>query len=59
MDTSSDSAKLIEFLANSESSPVRKYTPDGADIDSVIDVYGVFQQRDLAIEDIPGIPMAR
>ena len=53
-DTASDSAQLIHFLAKSESSPVIKYTPEGADIDSVIDVYGVFQQQDLAIEEIPG-----
>ena len=53
-DTTSDSAQLIHFLAKSESSPVIKYTPEGTDIDSVIDVYGVFQQRDLAIEEIPG-----
>ena len=52
-DTASDSAQLIHFLAKSESSPVIKYTPEGTDIDSVIDVYGVFQQRDLAIEEIP------
>ena len=53
MDTSSDSHKLIQFLATSESSPVRKYTPEGADVDSVIDVYAVFQQQELAIEEIP------
>ncbi|MBT3898838.1 MAG: 3-hydroxybenzoate 4-monooxygenase [Gammaproteobacteria bacterium] len=53
-DSTSDSAQLIHFLAKSESSPVIKYTPEGTDIDSVIDVYGVFQQRDLAIEEIPG-----
>ena len=53
-DSTSDSAQLIHFLAKSESSPVIKYTPEGADIDSVIDVYGVFQQQDLAIEEIPG-----
>ena len=53
-DSTSDSAQLIHFLAKSESSPVIKYTPEGTDIDSVIDVYGVFQQRDLAIEEMPG-----
>jgi len=53
-DSTSDSAQLIHFLAKSESSPVIKYTPEGTDIDSVIDVYGVFQQQDLAIEEIPG-----
>ena len=53
-DSASDSAQLIQFLAQSESSPVIKYTPKGTDIDSVIDVYGVFQQQDLAIEQMPG-----
>jgi phenol 2-monooxygenase len=53
-DSASDSAQLIQFLAERESSPVIKYTPKGTDIDSVIDVYGVFQQQDLAIEKMPG-----
>lgn len=52
-DSASGSHQLIDFLANAESSPVRKYTPQGADIDSVIDVYAVFQQQDLAIETLP------
>ena len=54
VDASSAASQLIEFLAEDESSPVLKYTPTGADIDSVIDIYGVFQQQDLAIEDMPG-----
>ena len=53
-DASSDSGRLIQFLAGDEASPVVKYTPRGTDVDSVIDVYGVFQQQDLAIEDMPG-----
>jgi len=53
-DSSSDASRLIHFLAEDESSPVLKYTPTGTDIDSVVDVYGVFQQQDLAIEDMPG-----
>lgn len=52
-ESSAESYKLVEFLANSESSPVRKYTPDAADIDSVIDIYTVFQQQDLSIENMP------
>jgi phenol 2-monooxygenase len=44
---------LVDFLANSEPSPVQKYTPDAADIDSVIDIYTVFQQQDLSIENMP------
>ena len=51
--SSSDSGNLIEFLANDPSSPVVRYTPKKADIDSVIDVYGVFQQQELSIQDIP------
>lgn len=51
-EASSDSYKLIEFLANSDTSPVQKYTPAGTDVDSVFDVYGVFQQQDLAIENM-------
>lgn len=52
-ESSSESYKLVEFLANSESSPVKKYTPDAADIDSVFDIYTVFQQQDLSIENMP------
>ena len=46
---------LCEFLAGAGNSPVRKYTPAGADIDSVIDVRAVFQQghHNLAIEAMP------
>jgi len=53
VEASSDSYDLIQFLANSDTSPVRKYTPENTDIDSVFDVYGVFQQQDLSIEDMP------
>ena len=52
-ESSSESYKLVEFLANDESSPVRKYTHEGADIDSVFDVYAVFQQDDLSVTDLP------
>ena len=46
---------LCEFLAGSHQSPVRKYTPAGADIDSVIDVRAVFQQghRELDLGAMP------
>jgi 2-polyprenyl-6-methoxyphenol hydroxylase-like FAD-dependent oxidoreductase len=46
---------LCKFLAESAQSPVTRYTPEGADIDSVIDVRAVFQQghRELAIEAMP------
>jgi phenol 2-monooxygenase len=52
---SSKSSALCEFLASSPQSPVARYTPTGADIDSVLDVRAVFQQghRELAIEAMP------
>lgn len=52
-DSTSDSHKLIQFLASADASPVRRYTPESTDIDSVIDVYAVFQQQDLSIEHMP------
>ena len=47
--------KVCGFLADAPGSPVRRYTPAGADIDSVIDVRAVFQQghRTLAVEAMP------
>jgi len=53
LDAASRSAGLIGFLADADTSPVKKYTPAGADVDSVIEVCAVFQQQDLAIEDMP------
>jgi phenol 2-monooxygenase len=46
---------LCEFLAGSPESPVRRYTPAGADIDAVIDVRAVFQQahRTLDLNAMP------
>ncbi|MCE7029963.1 FAD-binding monooxygenase [Jiella avicenniae] len=35
--------KLCEFLATDETSPVRRFTPNDADVDSVIDLRAVFQ----------------
>jgi len=48
---------LMDHLARSERSPIRRFTPRGADIDSVIDVRGIFQQghRDLKVEDLPSM----
>jgi len=51
-ESSSDAYQLVEFLATADSSPVKRYTPAGADIDSVLDVYAVFQQADLSIENM-------
>jgi phenol 2-monooxygenase len=49
--------QLCLFLSESPLSPVIKYTPEGDDIDSVIDVRAIFQQnhRELAIEAMPGL----
>lgn len=48
---------LCNFLTEAGESPVRRYTPDGADIDSVIDLRAVFRQdhRELAIEAMPAL----
>jgi phenol 2-monooxygenase len=48
--------QLCEFLA-SEKSPLARFTPAGAEPDSVIDVRGVFQQghRELAVETLPPV----
>jgi phenol 2-monooxygenase len=46
---------LMDFLAEAAGSPVRRFTPKDADIDSVIDVRAVFQQghRELKVEALP------
>jgi phenol 2-monooxygenase len=48
--------ELCEFL-ESDASPVKRFTPAGADPDSVIDVRAIFQQghRDLAVEKMPPV----
>jgi phenol 2-monooxygenase len=53
--------RLCEFLAISPDSPVKRYTPRGADIDAVIDVRVVFQQghRELKLEDMPSFLLPR
>jgi len=52
---------LMEFLARSPNSPVRRFTPKGADIDSVIDVRAVFQQghRELKVGELPAALLPR
>jgi FAD binding domain/Phenol hydroxylase, C-terminal dimerisation domain len=46
---------LCNFLIQSPESPVRKYTSNGADVDSVIDVRAIFQQgyRELVVGAMP------
>lgn len=53
--------ELAAFLADAPNSPIRRFTPTGADIDSVIDVRAVFQQphRDLKVEELPSILLPR
>ncbi|CAH1749273.1 3-hydroxybenzoate 4-monooxygenase [Thauera humireducens] len=48
---------LMDFLADSSDSPVRRFTPAGADPDSVIDVRAVYQQnhRDLKVDELPAM----
>jgi phenol 2-monooxygenase len=52
--------ELCDFL-ESDASPIRRFTPGGADPDSVIDVRAVFQQapRDLALERMPAVLLPR
>jgi phenol 2-monooxygenase (NADPH) len=52
---------LTDYLAESTKSPVRRYTPKGADIDSVIDFRAVFQQghRDLKVDQLPAMLLPR
>jgi phenol 2-monooxygenase len=52
---------LCEHLEHSPDSPVRRYAPGGADVDSVLDVRAVFQQhhRDLALADLPSLLVPR
>jgi phenol 2-monooxygenase (NADPH) len=48
--------ELCEFL-KSDASPLKRFTPAGAEPDSVIDVRAIFQQghRDLAVDKMPSV----
>lgn len=52
---------LCNFLTEARQSPVKRYTPAGSDIDSVIDLRAVFQQdhRELAVEAMPSMLLPR
>ena len=52
---SSNVYQLLEFLEHSALSPLRRYTPAGDDIDSVIDIYAVFQQESLLLEELSAL----
>ena len=47
--------KLCSYLSESPQSPLKRYTPAGADVDAIFDVRAVFQQshHDLAIATLP------
>ena len=50
-------AKLCNYLSESPQSPLKRFTPAGADIDAVFDVRAVFQQshHTLAVTDLPAL----
>ncbi len=52
---------LAEFLADSPNSPIRRHTPAGADVDSVIDLRAVFQQahREVDVSALPSLLLPR
>jgi phenol 2-monooxygenase (NADPH) len=52
---------LCAFLADAPHSPLRRFTPAGAAIDSVIDVRAVFQQahRKLQVDALPALLLPR
>ncbi len=60
-DAQSGVRALCRFLEESPDSPVRKYTPAGADPDAVFDLRAIFQQdhRELAIESMPALLLPR
>jgi phenol 2-monooxygenase (NADPH) len=60
-DASSRLRALCEYLEHSPDSPVQRYTPTAADLDSVLDVRAVFQQghRELAPADLPPLLLPR
>jgi phenol 2-monooxygenase len=54
-DPASPIARLCSFLDESADSPIRRYTSETEDVDSVIDVRAIFQQdhRSLPLETMP------
>lgn len=46
-----------EWMLSDEASPIRRFTPEGVDIDTVFDVKAVYQQphHDVAIETVPKV----
>ena len=56
-DAASPIRRLCDHLATSPTSPLRRHTAKGANVDAVIDVRAVFQQahRDLHLEKMPDL----
>jgi phenol 2-monooxygenase (NADPH) len=50
-------AKLCAWLADDAQSPLKRFTPTGADVDAVFDVRAVFQQnhQQMAITTVPAL----
>ncbi len=50
-------AALCAYLSGDAASPIRRYTPPGADIDSVIDLRAVFQlpHREMQVDALPAL----
>ena len=59
-DPASRIGALCKFL-DTDKSPIKRFTPSGDDIDSVIDVRAIFQQghRDLAVNGMPPVLLPR
>ncbi len=57
----SSRARELCRLLESDVSVIRRFTPAGADPDSVIDVRAIFQQphHELAVDDMPGVLLPR
>ncbi len=49
--------RLCRFLEKDATSPLRRYTPEGADVDAVFDLRAVFQQphQALSMDDLPDV----
>jgi phenol 2-monooxygenase (NADPH) len=60
-DTGQRLRALMDFLAQSPNSPIHRFMPKGADIDSVIDVRAVFQQghRELKVDELSAMLLPR
>jgi phenol 2-monooxygenase len=52
---------LCQFLVGDERSPIRRFTPGGADVDAVFDLRAVVQQghRKLTVEGLPSLLLPR